>query len=558
MESMSASSALVRMQGRASVNLGRVLKRESLFKVVFILGFVALLLAGLWFFFLRAFRFLDSFEGLGTIVIDRLFSLFFLGMGLMLAVSSVVTSYSSMFLSREVPFLLVSPLTPARIAVHKFAEAAGLSSWAFFFIIVPFAGAYAAHRGLGGWFALWTFLFSVPFVILCAGLGALGALAWARWMPLGVWIKRLGLLAALLGAAWIWWHSRGVIDESDAATFRVSRLVPGLRLASNPWLPSWWFSEGLVALGRGHWVRGGLLFGTLASTGALMGVALERLGGWTLYASWQRAQASRSTQRGRALSLRLGRRLTRLLPHDVGALLVKDVRTFMRDPMQWSQALIFFGLLAVYFANLRTFRYHTRSDYWRNMISFVNVFSVSAVTCSLASRFIYPQLSIEGQGFWILGLAPTSMKRIMMTKFVSGTLLLLAAGSALALLSSGMLSVEPVTRRLTVLVVSAIALSVGALSTGLGAVFLDLEQRNPSAIVSGFGGTLNLVLSLLFMLVAILPFGVIFHMRDMGVLQEAAFRRGVWSAGIGLALLTALFTILPLTLGLRSLRNRDY
>ena len=39
-------------------------------------------------------------------------------------------------------------------------------------------------------------------------------------------------------------------------------------------------------------------------------------------------------------------------PRPIRLLLLKDLRTFCRDPAQWSQFLIFFGLLAFYFLNI--------------------------------------------------------------------------------------------------------------------------------------------------------------------------------------------------------------
>ena len=40
-------------------------------------------------------------------------------------------------------------------------------------------------------------------------------------------------------------------------------------------------------------------------------------------------------------------------PSQLRLLLVKELRLFRRDPVQWSQSLIFFGLLALYFFNIR-------------------------------------------------------------------------------------------------------------------------------------------------------------------------------------------------------------
>ena len=246
------------------------------------------------------------------------------------------------------------------------------------------------------------------------------------------------------------------------------------------------------------------------------------------------------------------------LPRNVGAMILKDIRTFLRDPMQWSQALIFFGLLAIYFVNLRTFRYHLLPDRWRNTIAFLNVFSVSAVMCSLGSRFVYPQLSLEGQGFWILGLSPMTMKRIVLTKFFLSFVGMLVVSTALMLVSTTMLEAARTAKLAALGLACAVSCAVCGLSTGLGAIFLDLDQRNPAAIVSGFGGTLNLVLSLGFMVLAILPFGLTFHLHIRGVITPPQFGRGLSLCGGWLAAITAATAVLPITLGVKSLQDRDF
>jgi ABC-2 type transport system permease protein len=226
--------------------------------------------------------------------------------------------------------------------------------------------------------------------------------------------------------------------------------------------------------------------------------------------------------------------------------------------MQWSQALIFFGLLALYFSSIRSFHYNRLPPEWRNMIAFLNVFSVAAVQCSLASRFAYPQLSLEGQAFWMLGLAPTSTRRILLTKFCLAATAMVTVSLLLILLSTRMLRVAPQTRLVALAIMMAVSLAVAGLSTGLGAVFLDLKKSNPAAIVSGFGGTVNLVLSLLFMLAAILPFGAVFHLGFLGRLPPAAVPRALAWAFLWLAVITPVTAVVPLVIGRRAMQSRDY
>jgi ABC-2 type transport system permease protein len=513
---------------------------------------------GLWALFFHGFRYLRGLGGIGLVLIGQLFAVFFLGLGLMLVFSSAVTTYESLYRSDEVPFMVSRPFTVSMIVVDKFLESASLASWAFFFIIVPFVGAYAQHEQVSLFLALWTLLFSVPFLFVCCTLGALVTMALVRWFPGGSWPRRMFFSLLALAALGVWIASRTLYDPLESVQFNLSRLAPGLKVAANPLLPSWWVAEGITSLAHGAWGRGFMLWCVVASTAMLGIVAVEWFGRRVFYAGWQRVVAGTGRRTRAPVMLRGLERSLEPLPHDIRAMLLKDLRTFLRDPMQWSQALIFFGLLGIYFSNLRHFDYHMLPARWRNTIVFFNVFSVSAVMCSLGSRFVYPQLSMEGQGFWILGLSPTTMKRVLLTKFLASLLGMLTVSCGLMLLSCRTLQAGPLTTAVALGLATAESLAVCGLSTGLGAVFLDLRKRSPAAIVSGFGGTLNLVLNLIFMLSAIVPFAILFHLRAAHGVGGQNLRVGLIVIAAWVVGLTLAATWIPLALGARALHRREF
>jgi ABC-2 type transport system permease protein len=552
---MSPVAALWIKDLRSARNLQRLLRRESVFKVAFILAFALGMMGGFFLLFLDGFRFL-AFMGGGSYLINRrLFALFFFGLGSMLVMSNTITSYSTIFRSRETACLLTGPLTTRALVTYKFFESTLLSSWAFIFLIVPFAAAYAWHERLGFLFALWTAVFSAPFIVLCGGMGTLLALVAVRWLPRHrlFWWSLIALAIGLLARTLI--LSRPVAH--DESSFVLNRLLPGLQLAAHPLAPSTWTSEGIMSLTNGLFARGALLWFTLLAYTLLIVVLVQALGTATFYTAYQRVCGAPARRRPAELLEGFDRRLA-FLPHDMRGMVLKDMRSFLRDPMQWSQALIFFGLLAVYFAGFRSFRYDQLPDTWRNIIVFLNIFSVSSVICSLASRFVFPQLSLEGHSFWILGLAPTGMGRILATKFLLAGLAMVTVSTGLMALASWMLQVGPGLKAVAIGLAVAISVSVTALSTGLGAVFLDLKQPNPVAILSGFGGTMNLVLSLGVMLGAIMPYALVWHWHVTGLLNDAAFVRGNILASAWLGALTIMATALPVWLGARSLKRREY
>lgn len=128
----------------------------------------------------------------------------------------------------------------------------------------------------------------------------------------------------------------------------------------------------------------------------------------------------------------------------------------------------------------------------------------------------------------------------------------------LMLLSMHMLNVDSDVKVVSLMIAVAMSFGLSGLATGLGGIFMDLKQRNPAAIISSFGGTLNLVLSLVFVLCVIFPFAVVFHFDVKLNGGLGWFRFGVGAAFASMVLATILATMVPLGLARRSLDARDY
>src|SRR5262249_8806601 len=131
------------------------------------------------------------------------------------------------------------------------------------------------------------------------------------------------------------------------------------------------------------------------------------------------------------------------LPRTIRLLILKDLRTFRRDPAQWSQFLIFFGLLAFYFVNIRRLSYDVQNPYWRNLVRFLNLGVTALILSTFPSRFIFPMLSLEGRNFWVLGLLPLRREAILWGKFAFASGISLVATEFLVVLSDLMLRMSP-------------------------------------------------------------------------------------------------------------------
>ena len=247
-------------------------------------------------------------------------------------------------------------------------------------------------------------------------------------------------------------------------------------------------------------------------------------------------------------------------------LIVKDFRTFRRDPQQWAQVLIFSGLMVLYFTNIRRMFPGELEWPFQNMISLLNLSAIALLLCTYTGRFVYPLLSLEGRKFWILGLLPLDREQLLWGKFAFATTMTLGIAEALALVSDVMLGMPwtaVLVHSLTVLVLAA---GLSGLSVGLGACMPNFRETDPSKIAVGFGGTLNLVVGLTYLLAVLLLMAGPWHLEAAGhTSADDALRTmtpagyGVVAAGLAAGLmLGAAAVVFPLRVGVRTLRTIEF
>jgi ABC-2 type transport system permease protein len=245
-------------------------------------------------------------------------------------------------------------------------------------------------------------------------------------------------------------------------------------------------------------------------------------------------------------------------------LAMKDLRLFWRDPSQWAQFAIFFGLLIVYVSNLRNYEKFIGPE-WQTRIAFLNLGSAALVLSVLTTRFVFPLFSLEGRRFWIVGLAPIRRSRLLFQKFFLSIATTLVFTEALMLVSSMALKLSA-----TVVVVSCATMflmnfSMAGLSVGLGALYPNFKEDNTARIVSGLGGTLNFILSMLYVAVVVLLEGLV--VWDYTVKGRTAwiftilnmdFQQAILAA-FAVVLAISLFTAaVPMYLGIRNVNRLEF
>jgi ABC-2 type transport system permease protein len=524
---------------------------------------------GLFGLFFEGFRFIGVYVDLVNTIIESIFSLFFLSLLVMLFFSTGILTYSGLFHSREAAFLLTTPATADRIFAYKFFEAIGFSSWAFLLLGSPMLVAYGIIVQASPAFYGIFLLYLLSFVLVPGSLGAVAAILVANFFP-----RRqktvLGLgVAGLLGLV-VLVVVRLARTPGDAGTPDwMGGMLQKLEWSQNPLWPSRWTASGLIASARGDFTTG-LFYLRVLAAHAFLAYLVAAVVSRDLYRSgYSRVHEQRSSRRKAGLYAvdAFFHRAFFFLPRPIRLLILKDLRTFRRDPAQWSQFLIFFGLLAFYFVNIRRLSYDLQSPYWRNLVSFLNLGVTALILSTFTSRFIFPLLSLEGRNFWVLGLLPLRREAILWGKFVFASGIALVATEFLVVLSDLMLRMSPAMIGLHVGMIAVLCLGLSGISVGLGARLPNLKESDPSKIAAGFGGTLNLLVSLVFIFSIVIALALPCHLYFAGfesselttmVLSRERFRFWMTVAVVASLVIGAVGTIVPLRIGIRAFRRMEF
>ena len=502
-------------------------------------------------------------------LVGIILDLMFLSLGVLLVFSTGLILYGSLFASAETTFLLSGPLAADQVFAYKFQGALLFSNWAFLLLGMPILIAFGLVAEAPWSFYLFLPLFFVGFVLLPGSLGAILCLLIVNYVPR----RRRELLVvatvavALAATVWVWKVMTDVRTESFDRE-GVNRFLDWFSFARSTLAPTHWVASGLRAAARGD--LGGTVYHlVLVWCNGLLLYLVAAAASVRLYRRGYNRLATGGTLRKRYGGAWLDRPLAALLfavDARTRLLIVKDFRTFRRDPQQWAQVLIFSGLMVLYFTNIRRMFPGELEWPFQNMISLLNLSAIALLLCTYTGRFVYPLLSLEGRKFWILGLLPLDREQLLWGKFAFATTMTLGIAEALALVSDVMLGMPwtaVLVHSLTVLVLAA---GLSGLSVGLGACMPNFRETDPSKIAVGFGGTLNLVVGLTYLLAVLLLMAGPWHLEAAGhTSADDALRTmtpagyGVVAAGLAAGLmLGAAAVVFPLRVGVRTLRTIEF
>jgi ABC-2 type transport system permease protein len=421
------------------------------------------------------------------------------------AFSALVSSLSTFFLSEDLRLLLAAPIAPERLFHSRFARTVAQSAWMVVAFLLPVLLALGLARCAPPGYYVLAVGTVLPFVVIPSALGALVTLGLVSVFPARR-ARDLLMLTGLLFAVAIVMLVRFIRPERllDVQSLPdVTAFFATLQSPVTPFLPSFWAGESLFAGLRGQ--PDLVHLGALWTTALAFTVLARAAYGRHYFAAWSKAQEAR---KARFTRLSLLEPLVRRLPISSPrrALLVKDLKVFLRDTTQWSQLLLLVALALVYVYNFRVLdldRIPYMSRVIKNAYAFVNLAMAAFVTSAVAVRFVFPAVSAEGPAFWIVRTAPVRMESFLWSKLWTGLVPVLLLAEALTVTSNHLLGVPFSLKLLSAAAIAFMAAALVALACGMGARHPRFGAENLTQVAGSYGGVAFMVTAVLYILVTV-------------------------------------------------------
>ncbi len=523
-----------------------------------ILGFVG---AMFWaFVFGVLYRLLTYFRGveeIGALLAGKLLGLILLGFTSILLLSNVITALSSFFLAKDLDMLVSAPVDWLRLYGAKLLETIIASSWMVAIVAIPMFTAYGIVYS-GGWlFPIVAVLVMLPMFIIPAVLGSSLTLILVNVFPARRTRDILSVIA-VLAAGGIVLLFRLVRPEQLARPegFRsLMEFITILRTPTSPLLPSEWVQKATMGwlIGRPDWLSMYMLWATAAAV-VVVGALLHR---WLYLTGFSKAQesAQRWVKQGGVFAS-LGAFVLAPFGTLRRELVLKELRLFFRDTTQWSQLILLAVLVIVYVYNIKflPLRGEGITFFLVNVVPFLNLVLAGFVLASIAARFIFPGVSLEGRTLWLLRSSPMAVRDLLWAKFWVGTLPLLILAIAIVGVTNFMLQVSDFMFFVSVGSIALMTFALAGMAIGFGTFFPQFETENAAQIPTSFGGLLYMMAS-----VALIGSVIILEARPVyGYLSAKAFGQPIEPTemilGFGAAaLLCIVATLVPIRIALTRL-----
>ena len=511
--------------------------------------------------FVVAIRVLTYFKGIeevGDILGYKLLSMILIVSFALLIFSSILTSLSKLYLSRDLMLVHSMPVSGYKIFIARWIDSTVESAWMVVIFTLPIFLSYGIVYRAGAFYYGNILLALAPLVINASAVSTVMVMVAVIAIP-ATRLKSIFIFLGILFFVVIYLAIRLSRPELlvDPEVFdNVMVYVTSLQTPLSPFLPSTWTYDSIRAGLSGEF-NSGLLNTALAWCFAgTMVFILTIVADAIYFKGFSRTQAAAARlfkSRGS------GWRILNFLPGPVKSFTIKEIKTFLRDQTQWSQIFLIGALVVIYVYNFKVLpvdKSPIKTVYLQNLFSFLNMGLALFVLTAISARFAYPAVSMEREAFWLVKTSPLSLKAFLWIKFFIYYFPLLILTEILIIATNILLNVTLFMMALSTVTVFFLVPGIVAMGIGLGAAYPDFKAENPTQTVTSFGGLVFMIACAGYIgAIILIEAGPVYNLF-MADIRGEIISTGTWLWIVGSFGAAFVFSILAIILPMRFGENR--
>lgn len=439
---------------------------------------------------------------------------------------NMVVSFSTLYRTPEVDFLLTSPVSYLNIFVIKFLDNFFYSSGTLFMVGFSLLLGYGFYFNLPWHFyILMMFGVLIPFMFLAACIAVIVLLLLMKLASVVNFRLLVGGIV-LFYIAQIYFYFQ--VSSPVNMVREVMKYYPYVDLyfgtldpTAVKVLPNFWVSEIMYFyVTKNFTAVTGYTSLLVLSTLGLFIFTLAIADG-IFYSTWITSLSIKSLT-VKSLQLKnsifsFGR--PSFFSPQVEVMLKKEFWQFIREPSQWIHFAVMMALLLIFLSSVSTLNIKLQTPELKAVVYLVvfifNIFLIN----SLALRFGFPMMSLEGSAFWTIRSTPITAAKVYWIKFAIVVIFLVALSVIISWLSNiPYLYMQKVTGEqpwiysfiepsdtvkilsyFSMIVTPLITITLVSLNFGLGSVYSNFIEKNPIRIASSQGATMTFLLSVVYL-----------------------------------------------------------
>ena len=479
-------------------------------------------------------------------------------------VGNIVVSFSTLYRSKEVNYLITKPLSFTKLFLIKFLDNFFYSSTTLLLIITSVLIGYGVYFKLG-----WIFyptallLLILPFMFTAGSLGAIILLVVLRLASkFGIRKVIVTIFLLYFSSVIAFYYISSPIELIQKVFDYYPNINQYFGFLENKllrFLPNYWVADSLYWISQNKFERAiPFIYANIVCSLTFFAFALLAAKKW-YYKTWLTSLNITSDLR---IKNRFNNKFLRFdktskLNSFDESILKREFWLFFREPSQWGHLLVIIILIVIFVSSISGINIlilKTYNDYLKTIfylvITLFNVFLIA----SLSLRFVFPIISLEGDTIWKIRSAPINFNHLLLKRLIIYFSIIFVIAQTISFYSNHLFPLQlAIVAQINIAIIT---ITLVSMNFGMGGVFLNYKEKNAIRLASSQGASITFLFTLFYLILLIIilfvPVFIFFQENTSGTITS------IWNlltTTLLLFILSVLISSISIRMGLKSFRK---